>query len=75
MAALIPRLRSKSNILCFYARTELQTRWQTTAQTLNVKQRIEDTRQKALLGGGEKRIASQHKKVSPVANALCTCKL
>ena len=32
-------------------------------QTLDVKQRIEDTRKKALLGGGQRRIDVQHKKV------------
>ena len=32
--------------------------------TLNVKERIEMTRNKALLGGGQNRIDAQHKKVN-----------
>jgi hypothetical protein len=31
--------------------------------TLRVKKRIEETRAQALLGGGQKRIDAQHKKV------------
>ena len=31
--------------------------------TLNVKKEIEDRRKRAILGGGDKRIQAQHKKV------------
>lgn len=39
-----------------------QSRWCSVAHTLKVKQEIEDRRAQALLGGGEKRIAAQHKR-------------
>lgn len=32
--------------------------------TLNVKNQIEDRRKRAILGGGDKRIEAQHRKVS-----------
>lgn len=34
------------------------------AQTLHVKEKIENKRKQALLGGGQQRIDAQHKKVS-----------
>ena len=40
-----------------------QVRWQTTAHSLSVRQRIKEKRDEALVGGGSKRIAAQHKKV------------
>lgn len=38
----------------------------TAMQTINVKKRIENTRAKALEGGGKRRIDNQHKKVCNV---------
>lgn len=35
--------------------------------TLNVKNQIEDKRKKAIVGGGDKRIEAQHKKVSSIS--------
>jgi hypothetical protein len=35
----------------------------TISHTLKVKQKIKDSREAALLGGGQKRIDNQHKKV------------
>lgn len=42
-----------------------QIRWQTTAHSLSVRQRIKEKRDQALIGGGLKRIKAQHKKVKP----------
>ena len=36
----------------------------TAMHTINVKKRIESTRDKAMQGGGQRRIDNQHKKVS-----------
>ena len=41
----------------------LAKRWCTAAHTLEVKEKIEKTRDQALLGGGQKRIDKQHQKV------------
>jgi hypothetical protein len=50
-------------------------RWQTSADTsahtLAVRQKISEKKQKALLGGGEKRIQTQHKKVNLDQLFLC----
>ena len=48
---------------CRLGYNALIKRWCTAAHTLTVKKNIEDTREKALLGGGQKRIDKQHKKV------------
>jgi len=42
--------------------TNVSKRWCTAVNTLSVRKRIEETREKALLGGGQRRIDSQHKK-------------
>ncbi|XP_067949326.1 propionyl-CoA carboxylase beta chain, mitochondrial-like [Watersipora subatra] len=51
---------------CFHAKKAKHIRppirWQTTAHSLSVRQRIKEKRDEALVGGGEKRIAAQHKK-------------
>ena len=51
-------------------------RWQTAEHTLAVQKKIEEIREKALLGGGAKRIKSQHKKVklfiSAIFISICT---
>jgi len=44
--------------------TKYPIRWQTTAHSLIVRQRIQDKKKQALLGGGEKRIEAQHRKVA-----------
>ena len=38
-------------------------RWCTAAHTLAVKEKIKDTKEKALLAGGQRRIDKQHQKV------------
>ena len=38
-------------------------RWCTAAHSLAIKERIKDTRERALLGGGQIRIDKQHQKV------------
>ena len=61
MAGLANRFSCK--FLCRSLTHQPQIRWQTTAHTLNVRQRIQEKRDQALVGGGQKRIAAQHKKV------------
>ena len=41
-------------------------RWCTAAHTLAVRDKIAKTRQRAQLGGGQKRIEKQHQRVRPV---------
>ena len=41
----------------------ISKRWCTAAHTLAVKQKIKETKEKALLGGGQRRIDKQHQKV------------
>ena len=48
---------------CRLGYNALTKRWCTAAHTLDVKKNIEKTREKAYLGGGQKRIDKQHKKV------------
>ena len=47
-------------------------RWCTAAHTLEVKEKIEKTRDQALLGGGQKRIDKQHQKVKTKHISPCT---
>jgi len=53
----------------------MSRRWQTAEHTLAVRKKIKETREKAMVGGGEKRIESQHKKGKLTAreriNLLC----
>ncbi len=39
-------------------------RWCTASHTLAVKKKIDSTRERAMLGGGQRRIDKQHQKVS-----------
>lgn len=60
-------LRSPSVISPFDSPLAFLKRWQATQSTVNltveVQRRVTDKRGKALLGGGEKRIETQHHKV------------
>ena len=67
-ARTLLRQTTKSQAVC---ETSIIKRWDATAtaaHTLGVRKRIEEARQKALLGGGQKRIDRQHKRVQKLSN-------
>ena len=62
MARLINLSGQITKALCALP-TILPKRYESSSQlTLAVRKKIEETRQKALLGGGQQRIDNQHKK-------------
>lgn len=68
MAGLAKRFSCQQLLKCLMSKPTL--RWQTTSHTLSVRQRIQEKRDQALLGGGAKRIAAQHKKVGGTENLV-----
>ena len=75
MARFLPNCRVflqnivRSQLLC---NSGASRRWCSSEHTLAVKKMIDDTKEKALQSGGERRIAKQHKKVSSKSRD-CVC--